>query len=252
MGYIYMLTSPSGKSYIGQTSGTIQERFKDHNKSSSECTAIRRAIHKHGWKNMKKDWCECLNEDLNFVEELMISLMGTLAPNGYNLREGGGSHGKMSEVTRERMREAQRGEKNGFYGKTHTEKAKQQNREAQLGKVTSEETKQKQREALKGEKSPFYGKAKTDEHKQKNREAHLGKTHTKETKQRMSEARLGEKNYNSKMVYQYNLDGTFINSFGSTGEAARHLVKICGSKIRACARGKQNTAYGFKWSYVKN
>ena len=206
-----MLTSPNGKSYIGQTSGTIEVRFRDHKKSSSECVAIRNAIKKHGWKNMKKNWYECLDEDLNFTEELMISLMGTLAPNGYNLREGGGSHGKMSEVTKKRMREAQRGEKNGFYGKTHTEKAKQQNREAQLGK-----------------------------------------THTKETKQKMKKAQLGEKNHNSKTIYQYNLDGTFINFFGSTEEAARHLVKTSGSKIRACARGKQNTAYGFKWSYDKN
>ena len=123
-----MLTSPNGKSYIGQTSGTIEVRFRDHKKSSSECVAIRNAIKKHGWKNMKKNWYECLDEDLNFTEELMISLMGTLAPNGYNLREGGGSHGKMSEVTKKRMREAQRGEKNGFYGKTHTEKAKQPNK----------------------------------------------------------------------------------------------------------------------------
>ena len=247
-----MLTSPNGKSYIGQTSGTIEVRFRDHKKSSSECVAIRNAIKKHGWKNMKKNWYECLDEDLNFTEELMISLMGTLAPNGYNLREGGGSHGKMSEVTKKRMREAQRGEKNGFYGKTHTEKAKQQNREAQLGKITSEETKQKQRKANQGEKSPWYGKTQTDEHKQKNREAQLGKTHTKETKQKMKKAQLGEKNHNSKTIYQYNLDGTFINFFGSTEEAARHLVKTSGSKIRACARGKQNTAYGFKWSYDKN
>lgn len=247
-----MLTSPSGKSYIGQTFGTIEERFKDHKKTSSQCTAVRRAIQKYGWKNMKKDWCECLDEDLNFIEEFMISLMGTLAPNGYNLREGGGSHGKMSEVTRGRMSKAQRGEKNGFYGKNHTEKAKQQNREAQLGKITSDETKQKQREALKGEKSPFFGKAHSDDRKQKNREAHLGIPKSEETKQKMKEAKLGEKNHNSKRVYQYDLDGTFICSFGSTGEAARHLEKDDGSKIRHCARGKQNTAYGFKWSYDKH
>jgi len=61
---------------------------------------------------------------------------------------------------------------------------------------------------------------------------------------------LGEKNHNSKRVYQYNLDGTFIASFASTREAGRHLEKD-GSTIRVCARGEQKKAYGFKWSYVK-
>lgn len=61
----------------------------------------------------------------------------------------------------------------------------------------------------------------------------------------------GEKNHNSKRVYQYDLDGTFIDSFGSTGEAARFLkLKESGSGgIRTCARGKYKNAYNFKWAY---
>jgi group I intron endonuclease len=101
------------------------------------------------------------------------------------------------------------------------------------GKPKSKDQKQKIREANLGEKNPNFGKLQSEETKQRNREAHLG-----------------EKNYKSKRVYQYDLDGAFINSFGSTEEAGRHLEKY-GANIRKCACGKQETAYGFKWSYVK-
>jgi hypothetical protein len=80
-----------------------------------------------------------------------------------------------------------------------------------------------------------------------------GKTHSDEIKQKMSEAKLGENNYKSKRVYQYALDDTFINSFGSVREAGRHLEKSR-SSIGKCAgdkTGKYKFAHGFKWSYVK-
>jgi len=233
MGYIYMLTSPSGKSYVGQTTRPIEERLKEHRTGkSSDCVAIYNAIQYHGWENFEKEWNEVPDDDLNFYEEMLVALLGTLSPSGYNLKEGG-ANGKPSEETKQRMSEAH------------------------LGKKESEETKQKKREAHLGENSYMWGKPKSKDQKQKIREANLGeknpnfgKLQSEETKQRNREAHLGEKNYKSKRVYQYDLDGAFINSFGSTEEAGRHLEKY-GANIRKCACGKQETAYGFKWSYVK-
>ena len=219
MGYIYILTSPSGKSYIGQTIRPIEKRLEEHETGKSkDCRAIYNAIQYHGWDNFEKDWYECPDKDLNFDEELLVREMGTLSPNGYNLVEGGGSNGKPSEESKQKMSEAHRGEKHNFFGKTHTE-----------------ETKQKQSEAHRGEKHNFFGK-----------------THTKETKQKQSEANVGDKNRLSKRVYQYDLDGNLICSFGSVEEAGRYLHKKSGSKICACARGVKGhkTAYGFKWSYT--
>jgi group I intron endonuclease len=98
-------------------------------------------------------------------------------------------------------------------------------------------------------------KPKSKEHNKKNSEAHLGeknpfygKKHTEETNQKNREANSGENNPNSKIVYQYDIDGIFINSFESSGEAGRHLEKD-GSYIRRCAR-KSKIAYNFKWSYT--
>jgi group I intron endonuclease len=216
MGYIYILTSPSGKSYIGQTIRPIKKRLEEHETGRSKgCRVIYNAIKCHGWETFEKDWYECPDEDLNKHEELMIEVLGTLVPHGYNLKEGG-SNGKHNEETKQKNREAQLGENNNMWGKT-----------------TSEETKQKQREAALGEKNHMFGKTHSEESIQKNRDAHLG-----------------EKNHKSKRVYQYALDGTFINSFESSGEASRYLKKN-GTNIRECARGIRKTAHKFKWSYIK-
>lgn len=239
MGYIYILTSPIGKSYIGQTTRPIEKRFKAHQLKSSKCLAIYNAIKKYGWENFEKDWYECPDEDLNFDEDLLVTEMRTLTPYGYNIREGGGANGKHSEETKQKCRETKMGEKNPNYGKS-----------------MSDEQKQKISEALSGEKNPNYGKPMSEEQKQKIGEAQrgekgnmYGKVHAEETKQKMSDAHLGDKNHNSKRVYQYALDGTFMASFGSTEEAGRHL-NFSGSSIRACARGKSKTSYGFRWSYI--
>ncbi len=231
-----MLTSPTGKIYIGQTIRPIEKRFKQHLKKGSGCAAIYNAIQYHGWDNFEKDWYECPDEDLNFDEELLVREMGTLAPDGYNLREGGGNTGKMSEDSKKKISEANK-------GKTHTE-----------------ETKKKWSELRKGENNSMYGKNHTEETRKKIGEINLGKTHTEETKKKMSDAHRGEKSYlfgktgekhhMSKRVYQYALNGTLIQSFGSGMEAARHLNRTNSSAISLCASGKQEKAYGFKWSLV--
>jgi len=212
MGYIYILTSPSGKSYIGQTTRPIKKRFRQHQHKSSRCSAIYNAIQYHGWENFEKEWYEVPDDDLNFYEEMLVALLGTLAPSGYNLREGGGSTGKLSEETKQKLS----GENHHMWGGTHSDKTK------------LEMSRNRQ-----GDNNNMFGKSHSEESRQKNRDAHLG-----------------EKNRVSKRVYQYDLDGTFINSFGSTREAGRYLDKSPPS-ISKCAGGKRKSAYGFKWSYIK-
>ena len=59
MGYIYILTSPSGKSYVGQTTRDIEERFGEHQEPTSACSAIRNAIQYYGWDRFIADYYEC-------------------------------------------------------------------------------------------------------------------------------------------------------------------------------------------------
>ncbi|AGE53083.1 GIY-YIG catalytic domain-containing endonuclease [Paramecium bursaria Chlorella virus Fr5L] len=254
MGFIYRLTFPSKKSYIGQTIRDIHKRLEGHQLPSSNCVAVYNAIQKYGWEKVEKEWYEVPDEDLNFYEEMLVALLGTLSPDGYNLKEGGGSKGRPSEESRQKMREAKKGEKHPLYGKARSEETKEKLREANLGKTANEETKQKLSIARLGKpkseehkqklREANLGKIASEETKQKNREAHVGKTHTIESKQKMS----GRNNHGSKKTYQYDLQGNFIQSFDCTEEAAQFIGNNDSSSIGKCARGKRKTAYGFIWS----
>ena len=282
MGFIYLATSPSVKTYVGQTIRNIDERFKEHQKEYSGCPAFAAAIKKHGWENFIIDYYECPDDELDKHETWLIRLMGTLAPGGYNLKEGG-SHGKHSEEskkklsdsntgkirteeTKKKISEAQIGEKNHQYGKigklhhnygkTLSEETKKKLSEAKLGekhhmhgKQLSKETKNRMSESKIGENCYWYGKQHTEETKKKISNVHLGKQLSTETKNKISEAMSGEKHHASKKVYQYDISGKYIQYFGSCREAERSLgKKSC--NITACARGEKKSAYGFYWSYV--
>ncbi|APC25684.1 GIY-YIG catalytic domain-containing endonuclease [Only Syngen Nebraska virus 5] len=255
MGFIYTLTSPSGKSYVGQTTRPIEDRFDEHQKPSS-CVAIYRAIDKHGWDNFITDYYECPDSELNKHETWLIRLMVTLAPNGYNLREGG-SNGKMSEEAKKKLSEAQT-------GKILSEEHKKKLSEANIGKTHTEETRKKLREVLSGENHPNFGKRvinKTnnkirrtknilsEETRKKISKAHMGKKHTVGSKKKMSEAKSGELNVSSKKVYQYDLQGNYIRWFGSCREVGR-LLNINSGHISSCATGKRKSIGGFKWTYI--
>lgn len=242
MGFIYMLTSPSNKSYIGQTTRTIEERFKGHQKSGNGCVAISRAIQKHGWDNFEKHWYEVPDEELNAHEELMVEVLGTLAPDGYNLKEGGGN-GRPCEEARKKMSEAQKGEKHHLYGKTGEA-------HHNYGRtIHTDDHKQKLSESFKGDNNPMFERT-GDKHHMFGRTGEncptYGRIHTNDAKQKMR-----ENNPASKKVYQYTIDGAFVQSFVSSEEAARSLNKTRGGHISECANGKRKSAFGFKWSFTE-
>lgn len=55
----------------------------------------------------------------------------------------------------------------------------------------------------------------------------------------------------SKSVFQMTKDGKIIKKWNSMREVERELgfLNVC---ISACARGEQNSAYGYKWSFAEN
>jgi hypothetical protein len=90
MGFIYMLTSPSGKRYVGQTVITVADRVKRHCYPSSKCKAIRDAIKKHKIEKFKiETLIQCNDSQLNDYEKLFIAHYDTFGKNGYNLTKGG-------------------------------------------------------------------------------------------------------------------------------------------------------------------
>lgn len=105
---IYKLTSPSGKSYVGQTKIEPEKRWL-RGKGYRTSSAIYNAIKKYGWDNFNKEILleNLTREEANFYEEKYINEMNTLSPNGYNLQKGGNNH-QVCEKTRELLRQRQR------------------------------------------------------------------------------------------------------------------------------------------------
>lgn len=103
-GTIYMLTSPSGKAYIGQTRRTIRERIDAHLYQSG-CVAIHAALNKYGLEAFKVELLltGIPVSQLNWFEGLCVALFGTLSPNGYNLGPGGNAAVAMSEEARRKL-----------------------------------------------------------------------------------------------------------------------------------------------------
>ena len=114
-GFIYKITSPSQKSYIGQTveySGKgykkgIEGRWKEHVSSARSkrpsCPYLARAINKYGSENFTiTKLMKTTLDRLDLFEELYIKVHNTLAPNGYNLQTGG-TFTKHSEASRKKL-----------------------------------------------------------------------------------------------------------------------------------------------------
>lgn len=98
----------TGEKYIGQTTGSLADRWKYHCKPSSKCIRIRNAIQKYGTDSFDVivlDICKSY-EELNKKETFWIQSLNTLSPNGYNLQHGGNNHKVFSEETRKKMSES--------------------------------------------------------------------------------------------------------------------------------------------------
>lgn len=108
---IYKITSPSGKSYIGQ-SKNIKQRLLMHKSDKSACRLIRNAIKRYGWENVQVD---ILKENLsieqaNESETYYINHYNTFVPFGYNLTSGGNNYIR-SEETKQLMSKSCKGRK---------------------------------------------------------------------------------------------------------------------------------------------
>ena len=80
----------SGKSYIGQTTKRLRERWNTHCRADSKCTKIKNAIQKYGKNAFKLKVLEVC-EDVDSLAAREIYWIKTLSSisNGYNIQSGG-------------------------------------------------------------------------------------------------------------------------------------------------------------------
>ena len=111
MGCIYRIYhKESGKSYIGQTIIDPKHRIKSHLNGNGGNQFLTEEINKHGV--LAFEWeiiCEVSDALINALEICYIKVLNTLAPNGYNAKEGGNG------ATKESIRKRQTKPKNHVY-----------------------------------------------------------------------------------------------------------------------------------------
>jgi group I intron endonuclease len=192
---IYKLTSPSGKSYIGQTRN-FRMRCNEH-KSSKHCTKLSSAIKKYGLESFSHEILESglTIEQANIAEELYINEHATIHPNGYNLASGGGAS-RHNDETKKLISSIQK-------GRVKSEDERKKISESNKGKKLSDAHKEKLRVANVGKKMSQESIAKTvaantgrkhsEETRAKLSESHKGHTASEETKLKMSASRKGKK-----------------------------------------------------------
>jgi group I intron endonuclease len=146
MDVIYKITSPSGKVYIGR-SKNYEKRMREHkNKANTNCNyKISQAIRKYGWDGMTKEiLCEVSHKQAPILEEQFITAYDSYK-SGYNSiptgvggefpYEGRRNSAEYTDYI-ERMSKATTGELNGMYGKTHSEEAKQKQKQKAKGRFS--------------------------------------------------------------------------------------------------------------------
>jgi group I intron endonuclease len=267
MGFIYKITNTiTKKCYIGETTEKDpNSRFKAHMngiRRGKGCPALRDAVQKHGEENFKFEvLIICLDEDCYTFEKDYIKKYNSIAPNGYNILEGGQCGG-------------------GFKGKIHTEETKKQ-----IGKMSKQyyadpEILRTHSERLKKKfENPENRKIASDivknseKFKQAVAEGRVGGAghHSlprEEVKKKISE---GLKKYyenggksdetinkhreaitkaKGRSISQFNLDGTFVATYKSVREAGRALKRPSGGSIPSTLSGRTKQAYGFIWKYA--
>jgi group I intron endonuclease len=91
-GLVYKITNKiNGKCYIGKTTKTVSYRWYFHSNNFGHCIALQEAVKKYGKENFSVEEIAFYTnlEDLNNAEEYYIDFYNCLAPNGYNLTNGG-------------------------------------------------------------------------------------------------------------------------------------------------------------------
>lgn len=139
--FVYLLIDGTNdKEYIGQTTRSVEERFREHMKSSYY---IGNAIRAHGKDMFVTAILKvCYSkEELDKWERHMIRSRETMAPNGYNLTDGGEGGWHHNPESCERISVANSGENHPFFGKHHTDKAKAKIAASNKGRRQSEKTK---------------------------------------------------------------------------------------------------------------
>ena len=222
---VYLHTSPSGKRYVGITSQSTNNRWRN-GKGYKRNEYFTKAINKHGWENFVH---EILFEGLSEAEasqkerELIALYRCDEKQFGYNLTSGGEDSFKPSEETRAKMRKPK----------------------SELGKRNMSLN----HADVSGKNNPMYGKTFSEQHRANISNA-LKELYKIKQHPMSGKCRSGELAGNKRAVIQYSADGVFINKYINITEASKFSGAVR-QHISKCCNGQRKTTGGYCWRYAK-
>ena len=248
IGYIYKLTSPNGKVYIGQTINKKQRKYHYKTRNFKQQLKLWNESQKYNWKPYETfeiiEVCLCgpNKQYINEREQHWIKFYDSFK-NGLNCNEGGfGNLGylasdetkqkmsnyhknkpPMSDETKKLLRDINLADKNPMFGKKHSDEIKVKISEKLTGRKVSLET------------------------KEKIKNANIGKKMLEETKKKLREINLGKK-YDSKPIIQIDNNGNVLKEWEGISICAKELnLNISG--ISKVLTGISKTTKGYKFKY---
>lgn len=214
-GYIYKYTSPSGKSYIGQTVQSLAQRAGHSGKNYRDCPLFYQAIKKYGFQNFDVEILAMVpQEELDNAEIKYIEIFNTFN-NGYNKTTGG-----QKNFTRKGKKVYQYNSQNGYFireWENANEVARYFN--APLNILEN---------CLLNKVFTQYGYC---------------WSYLKMNKFPINERLVIPQ---EKSVKQYNLQGELLKTYKSIAEAAK-INNYERSAIKRCCRHELKQAYGYYW-----
>lgn len=239
---VYMLTSPSGKKYVGITKRKPKYRWNNGN-GYLKSKYLNNAILKYGWDNFRKDIVKTKLSRLN-AEKLEICLISkyntTNEECGYNLELGGNIQKEISDRTRKRMSAAAKKRmqnqetkdkiSNKLTGRKISLEIVRKSADKRIGKKLTEEHKRK-----------LSGRIKPKEEREKISQSKKGHFVSEETKQKIFNTKK-----NCKKVCQFDKNNNLLSVHLSINKASINTgVDI--SSIIKCLQNKRKSAGGYLW-----
>ena len=229
---MYKHTSPSNKSYIGITSKNPEERW-GHNGIQYRKQPFYRAIKKYGWDNFTHEilYSNLTEKEAKDKEKELIRKYKTKNNKyGYNCTYGGDG-----TLGLKRTKESIESFKSQI--------SKEVYQYLPDGSFVKKWTSIKSVEEETGFCASWISACCLGKTKQ----AH-GYLWRHDYIEKLNPVRLG---HEGKEVYQYSLDGNFIQKWDSLMQI-QNKKGYASSNIALCCKGKQNTAYGYIWKFDKS
>lgn len=234
IGYIYKITNPSGRIYIGKTTRLANRISCYKNNNSSKQIIISRSISKYGWdKHIFEVLAIVPADQLNKLEQKYIQEYNSFHyenENGMNLTKGG----------------------EGTFGRIPTTEQREKLSRSLQGRYHSDETKQLMKSIKIGKPSNFTSHSHTDESRQKISLANKGRIVKQQSIKNTLNTKLNKLLNKHESILQIDpISNTIIKEWKLLPTDIAKKLNIDVTSIRKCLNNKNKTSLGYIWRYKK-